>query len=303
MYKATREIKEKLALADVIIEVRDARIPFTSQAYTQVIPSSIPRIILLNKADLSDPTGLTKAMTRIASSHPHVLPFSCSSNNNIKANNEQVSSLLDTLASVPVRKRWKSLPTKVIVVGIPNVGKSSFINWLQRYCRNQWKDTPPPVEHTVDDGGIAKVGKQPGVTRTIQGFVVAHQPYIYMLDSPGVLYPRIQSWESGMKLLVTGCIRDHSVDESVAACQFLLTKLKENNNLDALSRLGIDRTEWNSFPREMMRKVAHKIGALQKEHSPQKEDLFRTSIYILKKYRQGSLGRFLLDEMKEGRDG
>ncbi|GJD06801.1 Short integuments 2, mitochondrial [Galdieria sulphuraria] len=281
MYKASREIKEKLALADIIIEVRDARIPLTSAAVAEVsqLPSrTIPRIILLNKADLSEPLLLSKAMCRLAkgglkSSYCSILPFSCK-----QVQRNHISSVLDTLAAVPVRKRLKSLPTKVIVIGVPNVGKSSFINLLQRHCRNQWKDIP--VEHTIDDGGVAKVGKHPGVTKNVAGFVVSHQPYIYMLDSPGVMYPRLDSWESGMKLIITGCIRDQSVD-SIAAC--------------------IDINDWNISAHQVVRKVAHRIRAFQKEdkeHTHENEDLLRTCIYILKKFRQGSLGCFTLDSME-----
>ncbi|GJQ12126.1 hypothetical protein GpartN1_g3917.t1 [Galdieria partita] len=299
MYKASKEIKEKLLVADIIVEVRDARIPFTSAAvaeFSQLTSHMTPKIILLNKSDLLEPMLLTKAMRRLAEndlkgSLRYVLPFSCK-----QVKPSHISSVLDTLAGVPVRRRLKSLPTKVIVVGVPNVGKSSFINLMQRHCRNRWKDIP--LEHTIDDSGVAKVGKHPGVTKHVTGFVVSHQPYIYMLDSPGVMYPRVDSWESGMKLIITGCIRDHSTD-SLAACQFLLNMLIERKDSVAMSKLGIEIDDWSISAHQVLRKVAHRIHAFQKEdkeHQQENEDLLRTCIYILRKFRQGSLGCFPLEE-------
>lgn len=296
MYKASREIAEKMSLTDIVVEVRDARIPFTSAAFAQVA-SSRARVIVLNKSDLSEPMLLRKAISQLADSlqsesspHSFVLPFSCR-----QVKRAQIASVLNTLAGIPVRKRLKSLPTKVFVVGVPNVGKSSFINLLQRHCR--WKDVP--LEHTIDDRGVAKVGKHPGVTRNVTGFVVSHQPYIYMLDSPGVMYPRIDNYENGMRLIIAGCIRDHSM-ESIAACEFLLNKWIERNDSVALSRLGIDIKDWNISAQQVIRKVAHRICAFQKENKEQtngNEDLLRTSIYILNKFRQGSLGRLFLDPL------
>eukprot|EP00871_Galdieria_phlegrea_P003799 jgi/Galph1/441/GphlegSOOS_G5154.1 len=304
MAKASREIREKLFMADIILEVRDCRIPLTSAAVPRLIQDSSynrPRLILLNKADLAEPSSTVRAVQYIGKQVENtkgvpVIPFSCR-----EFDKARLSKVLQSLGSLPAKKKFKSLPTKVLVVGVPNVGKSSIINMLQRFSRSSLKSLP--IEHTIDDKGLAKVGKSPGVTRSLNGFVVSHNPYLYMFDSPGVMYPRIESEANGMRLIVTGCIRDHSVD-CIAACEFLLTFLLERNHLAGLNSLGVCVDSHEDDPHSILCKVARRIGAFQqlseeeRRTKQEKLDFIRASLHILKKFREGSFGRLTLDPIE-----
>ncbi|KAG9446691.1 hypothetical protein H6P81_012819 [Aristolochia fimbriata] len=210
MAAATRAIRDRLKVADLVIEVRDARIPLTSvNDDLQDVLSSKRRVIALNKKDLANPNIMHK-WTR----HFELQKQDCLS---IYAHSRSSVQKLLALVELKLKEVISREPTLlVMVVGVPNVGKSALINSIHQIASSRF-----PVQEKIKR---ATVGPLPGVTRDIAGFKIAHQPSIYVLDSPGVLVPSIPDIETGLKLALTGAVKDSIVGEERLA-QYLLAIL------------------------------------------------------------------------------
>ncbi|KAG2561838.1 hypothetical protein PVAP13_8KG232800 [Panicum virgatum] len=184
MAAASRAIRDRLKLADLVIEVRDARIPLSSaNEDLQPVLAAKRRILALNKKDLANPN---------------------------------IMNLLG-LAELKLKEAISKEPTLLImVVGVPNVGKSALINSIHRIATSRF---PVP-----DKNKRAMVGPLPGVTQDIAGYKIASQPSIYVLDTPGVLVPSIPDMETGLKLALTGAVKDSVVGEERIA-KYLLSLL------------------------------------------------------------------------------
>ncbi|XP_024982190.1 short integuments 2, mitochondrial isoform X2 [Cynara cardunculus var. scolymus] len=184
MAAATRAINARLKLADLVIEVRDSRIPLSS-ANQDLQPrlSTKLRVIALNKKDLANPN---------------------------------IMHLLE-LVELKLKEKIAKEPTLIVmVVGVPNVGKSALINCIHQVASSRF-----PAQEKKKR---AKVGPLPGVTQDIAGFKIALRPSIYVLDTPGVLVPTIPDIETGLKLALTGSVKDSVVGEERIA-QYLLAVL------------------------------------------------------------------------------
>ncbi|KAL4607880.1 hypothetical protein ACB092_09G207400 [Castanea dentata] len=213
MAAATRAIRDRLKLADLVVEVRDARIPFSSASHhLQPQLSSKRRVVALNKKDLANPNIIPKWIRYFDSC--------CSTNQDCVAINAHsktsVNKLLE-LVEFKLREAISREPTLlVLVVGVPNVGKSALINSIHQIASSRF-----PVQEKMKR---ARVGPLPGVTQDIAGYKIAHQPSIYVLDTPGVLVPSIPNIETGLKLALTGSVKDSVVGEERIA-QYLLAVL------------------------------------------------------------------------------
>ncbi|OAY67026.1 Short integuments 2, mitochondrial [Ananas comosus] len=202
MAAAARAIRHRLKLADLVIEVRDARIPLSSaNGELQCLLASKRRVIALNKKDLANPNIM------------HLLAL-------VELKLKEVISREPTLL--------------VMVVGVPNVGKSALINSIHRIATSRF-----PVQEKVKR---ATVGPLPGVTQDIAGYKIANQPSIYVLDTPGVLVPSIPDMETGLKLALTGAVKDSVVGEERLA-QYLLAILNSRKTPLHWERLVNVRTE------------------------------------------------------------
>ncbi|KAH7670581.1 P-loop containing nucleoside triphosphate hydrolase protein [Dioscorea alata] len=210
MAAATRAIRDRLKLADLVIEVRDARIPLSSaNEDLQNVLASKRRIIALNKKDLANPNIMHKWAR-----HFDLLKQDCLS---INAHSRSSVSQLLALVELKLKEAISREPTLlVLVVGVPNVGKSALINSINRIAASRF----PAQEKTKR----AVVGPLPGVTQDIAGYKIANQPSIYVLDTPGVLVPSIPDIETGLKLALTGAVKDSVVGEERLA-QYLLAVL------------------------------------------------------------------------------
>ncbi|XP_068308886.1 short integuments 2, mitochondrial-like [Pyrus communis] len=210
MAAATRAIRDRLKLADFVIEVRDARIPLSS-ANQDLQPQLRAKrsLIVLNKKDLANTNIMQKWTRFFESSKQDCLPINAHSRSS-------VSKLLE-LVEYKLKEAISREPTLlVMVVGVPNVGKSALINNIHRIASSRF-----PVQGKMKR---ATVGPLPGVTQDIAGFKIAHQPSIYVLDTPGVLVPSIPDIETGLKLALAGSIKDSVVGEDRIA-QYLLAVL------------------------------------------------------------------------------
>ncbi|KAL5546329.1 hypothetical protein UlMin_006016 [Ulmus minor] len=207
MAAATRAIRDRLKVADLVIEVRDSRIPLSSANLDlQSQLKSKRRLIALNKKDLANPNIMQKWIRYFETSQQDCIPINAHSKSSVQ-------KLLD-LVELKLREVILREPTLlVMVVGVPNVGKSALINSIHQIATSRF-----PVQEKKKR---ATVGPLPGVTQDIAGYKIAHQPSIYVLDTPGVLVPSIPDIETGLKLALSGSVKDSVVGEERIAQYFL----------------------------------------------------------------------------------
>ncbi|KAL9411744.1 hypothetical protein AB3S75_045364 [Citrus x aurantiifolia] len=210
MAAASRAIKHRLKISDLVIEVRDSRIPLSS-AHPGLQPqlSAKRHVIALNKKDLANPNILNKWVRHFYSCKQDCIAINAHSRSSVQ-------KLLE-LVELKLKEVISREPTLlVMVVGVPNVGKSALINSIHQIALSRF-----PVQEKTKR---ATVGPLPGVTQDIAGFKIAHRPSIYVLDTPGVLVPSIPDIETGLKLALSGSIKDSVVGEERIA-QYLLAVL------------------------------------------------------------------------------
>ncbi|KAF3441192.1 hypothetical protein FNV43_RR15104 [Rhamnella rubrinervis] len=227
MAAATRAIRDRLKVADMVIEVRDARIPLSSaNKDLQGHLSSKRRVLALNKKDLANPNIMQKWIRYFDSCKQDCIPINAHSRSS-------VNKLLE-LVEVKLKEVISREPTLlVMVVGVPNVGKSALINSIHQIASSRF-----PVQKMKR----ARVGPLPGVTQDIAGYKIAHQPSIYVLDTPGVLVPNIADIETGLKLALSGSVKDSVVGEGRIA-QYLLAVLNTRGTPLHWKNLNTRRTE------------------------------------------------------------
>ncbi|XP_062167181.1 short integuments 2, mitochondrial [Alnus glutinosa] len=198
MAAATRAIRERLKVADLVVEVRDARIPLSS-ANQDLLPllSSKRHILALNKKDLANTNIMHKWIHYFDSCKQDCISINAHSKSSVKKLLELVEFKLKEVIS-------REPTLLVMVVGVPNVGKSALINSIHQIA-SQF-----PVNQKMKR---ATVGPLPGVTQDISGYKIAHHPSIYVLDTPGVLVPSISDIETGLKLALAGSVKDSVVGE------------------------------------------------------------------------------------------
>lgn len=201
MTKARRQMEEDLKLVDLIVEIRDARIPMSSANPDLIkMGANKLRLILLNKADLADPKKTALWIDKYRAENITVLE----TDSKLPRNRNQILAAFEAAAK-PKRERdkrrgLKNRPIRAMVIGIPNVGKSTFINLLTRKSQ-------------------AKTGNKPGVTRGKQWIHTSSR--IDLLDTPGILWPKFESEEVGLHLAMCGAISDERVPMEELACQII----------------------------------------------------------------------------------
>ena len=241
MKKTQREIGENLKLVDAVIEIRDARIPRSSaNPDIDKIVGDKPRIILLNKCDLAEKAITNLWIKELTSKNVRVLEVNCLNGIGIKGIKPQ---LLDLLKEKHDRLRAKGLVrimTRVMVVGIPNCGKSTFINKMA-------KNT------------TAKTGDRPGVTKNKQWIKTSLD--IELLDTPGVLWPRFEDEKTALNLAFTGAIKDEVMDIELLSLK-LVERLQTYYPERLKERYKIEEIFEN--PLETLDAIAIKRGAIMK---------------------------------------
>ena len=264
--KAERQLKEKLNLCDVVIEVLDARIPFSS-IYNNIesLLGGKPRLVLLNKADLVDRQELKLFVDKIKEkSKMPVMITDAKNSKDLQPIVKKVLDLAEPRIQAIMAKGLLRRPARVMVVGMPNVGKSSVINKLTKSSKT-------------------KIGAKAGVTRQQQWVRINKD--IDLLDTPGIIPMRQDDQEAATKLAFVNSVSEHAYDNEIVAQKLLdiLAKkydeqLKEYYNVDELNLEKI------AFSRKWI-------------ISETRADIERTSTSILKYFRDGKLGKFILDEL------
>ena len=273
MAKTRRKITENLSLVDAVAEVVDARIPVSSRnPELSALIAAKPRLIVLNKADMADAAATRRWGAHVRAAGSAVMTADCKTGAGVQ---KCVPLLRELLADKLAAKREKGMknPTiRMMVVGIPNVGKSSFINKLT--------------------GGKAKVEDRPGVTRNHQWFAV--EGGVQLLDTPGVLWPKFEDETVAKHLAFTGAIKDQILDAEELAC--LLLEVLYENYRDRLSERYKLPDDMPADGYALLQAVGRKRGMLVRGGQVDTE---RAAIMLLDEYRGGKLGALTLELPKE----
>ena len=269
MKKTQREIKENLKLVDAVIEIRDARIPRSSaNPDIDKLVGDKPRIILLNKSDLSERSATKKWIEELSNSHVKVLEVNCLKGSGLQAIKPALLELLKEKHDRLKKKGLVKIVTRVMVVGIPNCGKSTFINKMARNT-------------------IAKTGDRPGVTKNKQWIKTSMD--IELLDTPGVLWPKFEDDETALNLAFTGAIKDEIMDIEDLAYR-LVERLQVMYPEKLKERYKIE--EVFEDPLETLNAIARKRGTLMKGAEI---DYNRIAVILLDEFRGGKIGNITLE--------
>lgn len=273
MAKARRLIEENLKVIDVVIELVDARIPMSStNPMIGKLIGQKPSVLVLNKADLADPARLAAWVAYYKQQGRQVITLDSKDRKNVK----QLVAIVRQLAA-PKLERWKARGLKTrsvrtIILGIPNVGKSTLINALSR--RN-----------------VAKTADKPGETKGKQWVSIGDK--LDLLDTPGVLWPKLENQVSAYRLAATGAISDTVFDMETVITQ-LITELSADYPDLLKSRFKLE--DLAEKPLDTIEMIGRKRGCIV---AGGVVDLEKTYKMILKDYREGKIGPISLDRVDE----
>ncbi len=276
MTKTRRMIQANLSLVDGVVEILDARIPSSSRnPEMDRLVKNKPRMLILNKADMADNNATEKWIGYYKSKGFTVIKCSCKNGDGIKNFLPAVKNqLLKELMEKRREKGIEGAPLRLMIVGIPNAGKSTFINRMAKSKK-------------------AKVEDRPGVTRTKQWVKLGDK--VEMLDMPGVLWPKFEDQEVARRLAFTGAVKDDVVDVEALA-SFLLEYLALNYPQSIIERY---KTEPVGSGFELLENVGRKRGMLISGGEVNTE---RAAITVLDEFRSGKLGNITL-EMPDREEG
>ena len=277
MAKTRRQIESDLKLIDVVIELLDARIPVSSRnPEIQKLTKNKKRIILLNKCDLSDEKTNSKWVSKLSKEAPTILTDS-----NSGKGIEKVTKAIDNIMAEEIPRQAErgriNKTIRVMILGIPNVGKSSFINRISKKT-------------------AMEVGNKPGVTKAKQWIRIGKNQEL--LDTPGVLWPKFENEEIALNLAFTGKIKDDII-ERVEIAYELLKKLyvKYKKNIQERYKISDDELveieKENNYIYELMKLIGRKRGALIAGGETDDEKVARI---ILDDFRNCKLGKISLEE-------
>lgn len=267
--KAEKKLKEQLNLVDVVIEVLDARIPLSScYGNIEKLLGEKPRLLVLNKADLVDNNELKIWVDFLQKKFNHeVLAVNTKTTKELKIIVDKVLELSEPKIQQLMNKGLLRRPSRVMVVGMPNVGKSSIINKLTRTSKT-------------------KVGAKAGVTRQQQW--VRINPKIDLLDTPGIIPMKQENQERAKKLAFVNSISENAYSNEIVVNELLeILSKKYSQNIKSYYNLERDLTIENiATARNWL-----KAGA--------KPDIDKAATLVLSDFRNGKIGKFILDDIEE----
>ena len=272
MAKTRRLMRESLRLVDIVVEVIDARIPISSR--NPELPGLVgqkPRIVLLNKCDAADDAVTRGGCSYYKEQGVVAIPTDCRSGKGIKQFVPAVKEVLRPLLERRAQKGMQGAPIRMMIVGIPNVGKSSFINRMAGSRRT-------------------KVEDRPGVTRGRQW--VNLENGIDLLDMPGVLWPKFEDKRVGEYLAFTGAVKDNVVDIELLSMRLLELLNGRYHRLlcDRYKLTDEETAEIEAY--DLLKLVARKRGMLQPGGEANTE---RAAIAVLDEFRSGKIGKITLE--------
>lgn len=277
MKKTKDLIKENLKLIDVVLEVVDARIPISSKNPDIVnLSQNKKRIIVLNKSDLVSKDELIRWREYFKSKNlaDEVVELSAETGLNIKQLYLAIEKVSKEKKQKLMEKGLKKINIRIIVLGIPNVGKSRLIN-------------------RIVGKNSAGVGNKPGFTKGKQWIKIKEG--IELLDTPGILWPKFESQEVGIKLAISGAIKDEILPIEDVACEFIrkfLSLGKWNILKERYKLLDEDR---DAQMENILRKIAFRMSMLNKGGEL---NTLQAAYTLLRDYRGAKLGKFVLDDLE-----
>lgn len=283
MLKTKKQIMEDLKLIDIVIEILDARIPVSSRnPDMQKIIQNKKRIVVLNKSDLAEEKETTKWVEYYKKNDIKAIVADSNLGKGIKETLKQIEKIMkEDMQKAAAKGRIKK-NIRVMILGIPNVGKSSFIN---RLCNKK----------------TTIVGNRPGVTRQKQWVRISNN--IELLDTPGVLWPKFEDEKVALNLSFTGSIKDEIL-ETVEVAFSLLTYLYNSYKSDLMERYKITENDIEDIKSEdeneeiynLMKLIGKRRGAVI---SGGEVDDEKTANILLNDFRSGKLGRITLEKVYE----
>lgn len=274
MTKTRRKIQASLKLVDAVAEIIDARIPVSSRnPELHKIIENKPRIILMNKCDMADPSQTARWVSYYQKEGVLAIPVDCKSGRGLNQFIPKVRELLKDRIIQWEQKGMVNRTIRVMIVGIPNVGTSSFINRMAKQNR-------------------AKVEDRPGVTRGNQWFTIGKA--FDLLDTPGVLWPKFDDPNVGEKLAFTGAVKDQIVDTEQLASR-LLEVLRDEYSAMLAARYKLEKYDLRPLQGyELLELIGRKRGMLA---SGGEIDTERASIMVLDEFRSAKLGKITLEQV------
>ena len=271
MKKAIDKIKENMKLVDIVLVLVDSRIVKSSMnPVIEDILKDKPQLILLNKMDMADPKITQNWINYFAKKNITALPIDSKNGKNLAKIEPTTKKILEDVLSSRKDKNIKSEIIRMMIVGIPNVGKSTIINKLS-------------------NRQSAKTGNTPGVTRTNQWIRIKGK--MELLDTPGVLWPKFEDNEIGLNLAFTGAIKDEILDEENLAYK-LIEKLMSIDPQILEKRYSVDTQNKETI--EIMDDIAIRRGCLLKGKNI---DYSKVSSIIIDEFRKTKLGRISLEDV------
>ena len=270
MTKTRRMMEESLKLVDGVCEILDARIPASSRnPDLDEIVGGKPRLVVLNRIDQADPAMVRRWAAWFKSQGMAVLETDCKSRKGVGGFVPAIRAMLSEKLQRYQEKGQVGRPLKIMVAGIPNVGKSTFIN-------------------QIAGRKSAKAENRPGVTRGKQWIIVDQG--LLLLDTPGILWPKFEDREVGMRLAYTGAVKDDIMDLETLSSGLLALLWRQYPEAVA-SRYKIEAAS-DAQGYALLEAVGRKRGFLI---SGGEVDTERAARMVLEEYRSGKLGRFTLD--------
>lgn len=271
MTKAQRMIEENMKIVDAVCEIIDARIPYASRnPDIDRLSGTKPRLVILNRVDQADPTVTSLWRNYFKSQGLFVLETDCKSGKGVAGFADAIRVVLKDKLEVLAAKGQATRSLRVMILGIPNVGKSTFIN-------------------KVAKRKAAKASDKPGVTRGKQWITI--DAGLELLDTPGILWPRFDNQEVGECLAFTGAIRDEIIDREILSAN-LMVKLRElyPQSIEQRYKFVPDPAATGL---ELLETAARKRGFIV---SKGEVDFERMSVALLDEFRDGRLGRISLEK-------
>ena len=268
MTKARRMMQENIKLVDLVIELVDARVPLSSRnPDIDDLGRNKARLLLLNKSDLADEAANEAWSAYFRAKGFQVVKLNSRSGAGFKSVNAAVQEACKEKIERDRRRGILNRPVRAMVAGIPNVGKSTFINsFAGKAC--------------------TKTGNKPGVTKGAQWVRLNKQ--VELLDTPGIFWPKFEDQEVGIKLAMIGSIKEEILNIEELSMEFLkLLKARYSGML--VERYGVDEALGEV---ELLGEIAKRRGCLQKGGEP---DLTKAAAILLEDFRSGKLGRITLE--------
>ncbi|CAG9128115.1 unnamed protein product [Plutella xylostella] len=287
MNKGLKQIDRTLKSVDCVIEVHDARIPFTGRnpVFSSSVTSAKPHILVLNKKDLTIPSLIPKIKDQLREEHnlQNVIYTNCK-DQHCRGIKSIKPIMIDLIKSSNRFNRSEEDDFNVMIIGVPNVGKSSLINML--------RSTNMRGAHSLQTGAVA------GVTRSMHmKMKINHDPKIFMFDTPGILEPTVSDMEMGLKLALCASLQDHLVGEEAIA-DYLLYWLNKHGKFKYVVYMGLE--EPTDDINEVLIAGARKFNRIRRVRDYDGKvrdvpDFLESARTMIRAFRTGELGRALLD--------